>query len=441
MKRLLAVAWVTVLAACDTDIVAPEITSVEIQVISDVLFPGDTTRLTPVVQDANGNYLVNPVIEWASTDSTIVRVTQDGKAIAVRSGSADIILRHAAATASHNIRVEAGFTAIEAGPAATCGLMQSGALYCWGELRAIGDYRTPYYLPQPRRVPTDLRFKQFSVGSNHTCAVTFEQRAYCWGTDRKGESGDGTLYYNSDAPLRVAGDLRFVNVSAGWEHACGLTPDGIAYCWGRGWEGQLGTGVFTLATTPVQVQTELRFKQLQAAGSNTCGLTQTGETYCWGQRTYLGVDTLTANQSTPFRVPIPALDVFDAANDDPCGITPDHQLYCWTDKVELVASVGDVSAVTVGGSHVCVTQMDGRVLCYGGNASGQLGTGNTTTSPTPVAPAGNLNFVQITAGGSHTCGVTDTGAAYCWGANSYGQLGNGSRANFNTPTRILLTHD
>lgn len=440
MKHLLAVACVAASAAC-ADISAPAITSVEIQLIADVLFPGDTTSLTAVVQDAKGNYLVSPTIEWSSSDSTILHVTAQGKAIAVRPGSADVILRHVAATAKHNIRVEAGFVAIEAGPAATCGLLHSGELYCWGEMRAIGAYRQPYHVLQPRRVPTDLRFSRFSVGSNHTCAVTFDRRAYCWGSGTRGEIGNGLPGSNSDVPLAVAGDLTFVDVSAGWEHACGLTPDGIAYCWGRGWEGQLGTGAFQQKSAPVQVQTELRFKQLQAAGSNTCALTHLGETYCWGERRYLGVDTLTSNQATPFRVPVPAIDVFDAANDDPCGITPDHQLYCWTDKVELVAAAGAVSAVTVGGSHVCITQVDARVMCFGGNASGQLGTGNTSDSTTPVAPAGNLKFVQITAGGSHTCGITDTGAAYCWGANKYGQLGNGSRGSASTAARILLTRD
>ncbi len=35
-------------------------------------------------------------------------------------------------------------------------------------------------------------FRQVAAGSNHTCAVTTDDRAYCWGFNFAGQVGDGT---------------------------------------------------------------------------------------------------------------------------------------------------------------------------------------------------------------------------------------------------------
>lgn len=249
--RRISIAVFVLLVACDAAVVAPAISVIEIEAVADVLFPGDTTRLTPIIRNDIGEYLVAPAVTWESTDTTIIRVTPTGSAVAVRPGIAGIRMRYGGSEITHNMRVDSGFVFIEGGPAATCAFKYNGDLYCWGERRSIGDaalITTPILLP--RRVPTELKFKQFSIGSNHTCAVTFDDRPYCWGTRRKAEYGGGGTHYNSDVPLPVAGNHRFVEIAAGWEHSCGRTPDGIAYCWGRGWEGQLGNGEFTYSHTP-----------------------------------------------------------------------------------------------------------------------------------------------------------------------------------------------
>ena len=441
MMRLIVLVVSAFVVACDAAIVEPGIAHLEIEPLAEALFPGDTTRLVPIVQNTNGEYVVAPAVTWESTDTTIIRVVDTGHAIAVRPGTATIRMHYDGSEATHSMRVDSGFVLIETGPAATCGLMHDGDLFCWGELRAIADVTSgPAFWP--RRVPTDLRFRQFSIGSNATCAVTFDQKAYCWGTGRKGETGSDVYFHQSSVPLAVAGNLRFKEVSVGWEHACGLTPEGVAYCWGRNFEGQLGIGeLYGVMFTPVLVKTDLRFKQLQAAGTNTCGLTHEGHAYCWGDKNYLGATSFTEHQPSPVRVQIPVIDVFDSANEDPCGITPDKLMYCWTNTVEAVPMVGSVSFVTVGGGHTCVRQINERVVCYGKNAEGQLGDGTFDDSAVPVEPAGNLKFAQVSAGALHTCGITDTGATYCWGSNRYGQLGDGTRGTANKPTRVLIPRD
>ncbi len=54
-------------------------------------------------------------------------------------------------------------------------------------------------------------------------------------------------------PVPVSGGLSFASVSTGEFHTCGVTINGDAYCWGYNGFGQLGDGTNADATTPVRV--------------------------------------------------------------------------------------------------------------------------------------------------------------------------------------------
>jgi alpha-tubulin suppressor-like RCC1 family protein len=85
-----------------------------------------------------------------------------------------------------------------------------------------------------------------------------------------------------------------------------------------------------------------------------------------------------------------------------------------------------VAQVSNGGEHTCVLKKDHTVWCWGSNETGQLGTGDFTSSPVPVMvqnlPAGD-DVEHVSAGESHTCVITSAGKVYCWGSNATGQLG------------------
>ena len=55
------------------------------------------------------------------------------------------------------------------------------------------------------------------------------------------------------------------------------------------------------------------------------------------------------------------------------------------------------------------------LLGAGWNAYGQLGTGNTASSTSPVAVTGGNTFVAIAAGAYTSCGLKASGSAWCWG--------------------------
>src|SRR3954454_13399858 len=61
---------------------------------------------------------------------------------------------------------------------------------------------------------TGLAFYQVSAGESHTCGVTTDNRAYCWGSNLGGQLGDGTTT-DRLTPAPVAGGFRFHQISAG----------------------------------------------------------------------------------------------------------------------------------------------------------------------------------------------------------------------------------
>jgi len=109
--------------------------------------------------------------------------------------------------------------------------------------------------------PVSGRFALVSAGNQFTCGVTTRGAAYCWGDDSYGELGDGSTktlqqcsaeWCMSPTPVAVLGGLTFATISAGWYHTCGLTTDGVAYCWGDNYYGELGDGTTANSSLPVR---------------------------------------------------------------------------------------------------------------------------------------------------------------------------------------------
>jgi alpha-tubulin suppressor-like RCC1 family protein len=96
-----------------------------------------------------------------------------------------------------------------------------------------------------------------------------------------------------------------------------------------------------------------------------------------------------------------------------------------------------VVSVTAGDQHTCALIAGGEVWCWGSNFNGQLGRGTIGgTSSAPAVVSGGLSFVALTAGTAHTCGRTTNGSLYCWGGNAFGQLGDGTQSDRATPVRV-----
>ena len=146
------------------------------------------------------------------------------------------------------------FTSVTVGFRHTCGLTVEGSSYCWGlgHTGQLGDGTTNDRWT-PTRVAGGVSLTSLSTGGFHTCGLTAEGAAYCWGSNLYGQLGDGTAPIQREAPVAVAGGLSFAGISAGGHHTCAVTADGVAYCWGFNDDGRLGIGTMTHQHTPAPV--------------------------------------------------------------------------------------------------------------------------------------------------------------------------------------------
>jgi alpha-tubulin suppressor-like RCC1 family protein len=97
-----------------------------------------------------------------------------------------------------------------------------------------------------------LEFAQVSAGWNHTCGVTTANVGYCWGYNDYGRLGDDT-YIQRETPNPVFGNLLFTEAHATYLHSCGLTTGHEPYCWAYNGNGRLGDGSTVDSRIPVQV--------------------------------------------------------------------------------------------------------------------------------------------------------------------------------------------
>src|SRR5207245_5584219 len=103
-----------------------------------------------------------------------------------------------------------------------------------------------------------------------TCGLADDGSAYCWGCNSRPYMGHGWLgtgdTVDRAVPTAVMGGLTFAAISAGGRHTCGLTPNGVAYCWGFNAAGQLGTEDVGTQTIPTPVIGGLAFTMISARG-------------------------------------------------------------------------------------------------------------------------------------------------------------------------------
>jgi alpha-tubulin suppressor-like RCC1 family protein len=91
------------------------------------------------------------------------------------------------------------------------------------------------------------------AGEIHTCGVTTDDRAFCWGRNAHQILGDGTTKFLRMRPSPVIGGLQFNRINVGTLHTCAVTPANRAYCWGDNPVGQLGDGTTTNRVKPTAV--------------------------------------------------------------------------------------------------------------------------------------------------------------------------------------------
>lgn len=127
------------------------------------------------------------------------------------------------------------WSSVTLGRAHSCGISE-GKLYCWGA-GAHGQLGlgTEDNAGVPTPVGDDANWTQLSAHAETTCARN-KQNAYCWGQHWP------SIYsvQNLLTPTPIHSDHFWSQVATGHTHSCAISNDHIAYCWGRNGIGQTG---------------------------------------------------------------------------------------------------------------------------------------------------------------------------------------------------------
>ena len=112
---------------------------------------------------------------------------------------------------------------------------------------------------------------------------------------------------------------------------------------------------------------------------------------------------------------------------------------CGVDGTVLGRAAGSFGAGVgvFAGQELTCALAGGRARCFGANVDGALGSGDEATHLSPVAVAAPVGFERLAVGQNHACGLEHgTGAVWCWGYNASGQLGLGDTAGRDAPVRL-----
>jgi len=189
---------------------------------------------------------------------------------------------------------EHSFVQIQAGLWTACALDDQGKAWCWGEndLATLGNGdRSVRASGEPVAVVGDHRFVSLSLGSSHACGLTEAGEAWCWGRNYSGQLGAPSPNPLGEPmsfePIRVGGDQLFTAIATGAFHSCAIDQEGVAWCWGNNEYGQAGTAIHSESIElPTPVYGELRFSQIFAGSHRSCGITTAGRGYCWGDNMF-----------------------------------------------------------------------------------------------------------------------------------------------------------
>ena len=302
-----------------------------------------------------------------------------------------------------------GHKSIAAGVAHSCAVTEAGAAMCWGNnfYGQLGD-GSKTDRPMPVGVSgLTSGVKGVGAGRNHSCAVTILGAAKCWGVNISRQLGDGSNT-DSSVPVDVVGLDEGVNdIDAGWQFSCALTSAGAVLCWGANDAGQLGNGdAGTSQYEPVAVFGLDSGVQILSVGDyHACAITSDGGAVCWGSNS-LGRLGNGSTVSSDIPVSVTGLSSgvvsIDAGYTHSCAVISSGAVKCWGSNTagelgdgsrdtysstpRAVIGVDNAVGVAIGVEHTCAILDNGSVVCWGDSGDGQIGNGYGVNQTSPALP-------------------------------------------------------
>jgi uncharacterized repeat protein (TIGR01451 family) len=367
-------------------------------------------KSTPTISDCSETDTNDCQVTWRVTASNTGNVTLSNMQVTERLSNE---LSNVRAT------TELRFMKVAHNDNFTLALDSSGRLWAKGDntYGQLGDSTTTsrndfQLVKNPAGTGTLTGVAAIAVGEHSAYAIS-GNRLYTWGANNRGQLGLGD---NTDRslPVMVTTSIGYIyDVAAAGEHAI-VRAGNYAYAFGANDSGQLGNNTTVDSNTPVQVQ-QISGSALSVvikvvtSPNNSYALLNTGVVWAWGANDYgqLGDGSYTSNlraQSVPLS-----------------GIT----------------------TIAAAGNYVLALDNTKHIYAWGENTAGQLGIGTTADSPNPVAVRGVGGsgllggIIEISAGADYALARNHVGKVWAWGGNTSGQLSTGNTSSSTTPLPLM----
>jgi alpha-tubulin suppressor-like RCC1 family protein len=185
----------------------------------------------------------------------------------------------------------------------------------WGddEFGQLGNDATSLASFSPVVVSGASNIVAIAAGGNHSLALKSDGTLLAWGANFSGQLGnDDSSFLDKFTPVPVVGASNIVAIAGGLNHSLALKKDGTVLAWGSDEKGQLGDGT-TLAdkTTPTPVSGASDIVAIAAGGLHSLALKSNGTMQSWGEdeQAQLGNGATTGNQASPIDVLLGALTI------------------------------------------------------------------------------------------------------------------------------------
>ncbi len=318
------------------------------------------------------------------------------------------------------------------------------------------------FLASPAAAPPVV---ELAAGEAHSLALTADGSVWAWGSNDRGQLGDGSRRDRSQ-PARIANLSNIVAIAGGTSHSVAVDSDGAVWAWGRNIDGILGDGTNTDRETPVQVSGLGNIVAVAAGDDMSYALRSDGQVFGWGVLTTLWVREREGESVYPDNgfvpVAIPTADGFldgiraiaagggrnvgggFLALDDSNQVWEAYQpedLVTEGYSMEVKDGLPDIREIAAGGAESIGARsfylaLDGenRVWSWGDNDSNQLGRVTDIANdrdPEPAVIPGLRNVSRIAAGGAFGMAAVvgdpvtgdPEGSVWIWGDVGLGQGG------------------
>lgn len=256
-----------------------------------------------------------------------------------------------------------------------------------------------------------------SAGASHCCAIDTQGRVFSWGGDVR------HLLWQMD-PRHYLWPLDRSVSAAGY-----APPDDLCAYLGLGLGAKAHRPGETVAPKRVELPLKAGAKPVAVAAgrTHTLALCNTGDIYVWGRL----ADK--CDNDTFF------FDDDDADSDEPPKIDAKYALLGTCERKSepsprLLPMLGSwrIVQISAGDDHSLLLTSSGKVLAFGMNSYGQLGTdlrkeGQTRgcpdfrMTPTKVERLDHVVVSQVSAGATHSLALTVEGSVFSWGGVAEGR--------------------